>query len=98
MFSFFCMLKYYITHSHCDISKASMLQQNTKPTKGVIQELVLVLDYLWPTEEKGFILHQQSAPLELICHVDALYLAQSYAMGRTGYCLSLVTHAPLKLK
>ena len=49
------------------------------------------MDYLWQTKEKGLILHpaqEKNAPLKLICHADASYLAHSDAKSHTGYCLS----------
>jgi hypothetical protein len=58
--------------------------------KANFDELLLVVDYLWQTKEKGFILHPapyKNAPLTLICHVDASYLAHKDAKSHTGYCL-----------
>jgi hypothetical protein len=83
----------YIAHSRPDISTALSYAatKNTKPTKGDFKELLLVVDYLWQTKEKGLILHpaqEQNAPLHLICHVDASYLAHPDAKSHTGYCLS----------
>ncbi len=83
----------YITHSRPDISTALSYAatKNTNPTIQDFEELLLVVDYLWQMKEKGLILHpaqEKNAPLKLICHVDALYLAHSDAKSHTGYCLS----------
>ncbi len=59
-----------------------LLLSPTNPTKQDFKELLLVVDYLWQTKEKGLILHpaqEKDAPLKLICHVDASYLAHSDA-------------------
>ena len=62
-----------------------MLQlKNTNPTKANFDELLLVVDYLWQTKEQGLILHPapyKNAPLTLICHVDASYLAHEYCLS-----------------
>jgi hypothetical protein len=70
-----------------------MLQQRTaiQPNEQDFKELFLVVDYLWQTKEKGLILHpakEPNQPLQLICHVDASYLAHPDAKNHTGYCLS----------
>jgi len=83
----------YISHTRPDISTALSYAatKNTNPTKANFDELLLVVDYLWQTKEKGLILHPASyknAPLTLICHVDASYLAHEDAKSHTGYCLS----------
>jgi hypothetical protein len=46
---------------------------------------------LWQTKEKGLILHPapyKNAPLTLMCHIDASYLAHEDTKSHTGYCLS----------
>jgi hypothetical protein len=83
----------YIAHSHPDIliALSYAATKNTNPTKQDFKELLLVVDYLWQTKEKGLILHpakEKNAPLKLICHVDASYLAHSDAKSHTVYCLS----------
>jgi hypothetical protein len=83
----------YISHTRPDISTALSYAatKNKNPTKANFDELLLVVDYLWQTKEKGFILHPapyKNAPLTLICHVDASYLAHEDAKSHTGYCLS----------
>jgi hypothetical protein len=83
----------YIAHSWPDISTvlSYTATKNTNPTRYDFKELLLVVDYLWQTKEKGLILHpvqEKDAPLKLICHVDASYLAHSDAKSHTGYCLS----------
>ena len=83
----------YISHTRPDISTALSYAatKNTNPTKANFDELLLVVDYLWQTKEKGLILHPapyKNAPLTLICHVDASYLAHEDAKSHTGYCLS----------
>jgi hypothetical protein len=83
----------YIAHSRPDISTALSYAatKNNNPTVQDFKDLLLVVDYLWQTKEKGLILHpaqDRNAPLQLICHVDASYLAHSDAKSHTGYCLS----------
>ena len=83
----------YIAHSRPDISTALSYAatKNSNPTKEDFNELLLVVDYLWQTKEKGLILHptqERNSPLKLICHVDASYLAHPDAKSHTGYCLS----------
>ncbi len=83
----------YITHSCLDISTelSCAATKNSNPTKEDFNELLLVMDYLWQTKEKGLILHptqDKNSPLKLICHVNASYLAHSDAKSHTGYCLS----------
>jgi hypothetical protein len=83
----------YIAHSRPDISTALSYAatKNSNPTVQDFKDLLLVVDYLWQTKEKGLILHpaqDRNAPLQLICHVDASYLAHSDAKSHTGYCLS----------
>jgi len=83
----------YIAHSRPDTLTALSYAatKNTNPTKQDFKELLLVVDYLWQTKEKGLILHpaqEKDAPLKLICHVDASYLAHSDTKSHTGYCLS----------
>jgi len=83
----------YIAHTQPDISTALSYAatKNINPTKANFKELLLVVDYLWQTKEKRLILHpgqDKNAPLTLICHVDASYLAHKDAKSRTGYCLS----------
>jgi hypothetical protein len=83
----------YISHTPPDISMALSYAatKNTNPTKANFDKLLLVVDYLWRTKEKGLILHPapyKNAPLTLICHVDASYLAHGDAKSHTGYCLS----------
>jgi len=83
----------YISHTRLDISTALSYaaSKNTHLTKANFDELLLVVDYLWQTKEKGLILHPapyKNAPLTLICHVDASYLAHKDAKSHTGYCLS----------
>ena len=83
----------YIAHTQPDISTALSYAatKNTNPTKANFEELLLVVDYLWQTKEKGLILHPapyKNAPLTLICHVDASYLAHEDTKSHTGYCLS----------
>jgi hypothetical protein len=83
----------YISHTRPDISTALSYAatKNTNPTTANFDELLLVVDYLWQTKEKGLILHPapyKNAPLTLICHVDASYLAHEDAKSHTGYCLS----------
>jgi len=83
----------YISHTRPDISTALSYAatKNTNPTTANFDELLLVVGYLWQTKEKGLILHPapyQNAPLTLICHVDASYLAHEDAKSHTGYCLS----------
>jgi hypothetical protein len=83
----------YIAHTRLDISTALSYAatKNTNPTKANFKELLLVVDYLWQTKEKGLILHPgqgKNAPNTLTCHVDASYLAHKDAKSHTGYCLS----------
>jgi hypothetical protein len=49
----------YISHTRPDISTALSYAatKNTNPTKANFDELLLVVDYLWQTKEKGLILH-----------------------------------------
>jgi hypothetical protein len=66
--------------------------KNSNPMTQDFKDLQLVLVYyLWQTKEKGLILHpaqNKNAPPQLICHVDASYLAHPDAKSHTGYCLS----------
>jgi hypothetical protein len=83
----------YIAHSRPGISTALSYAaiKNISPTKQDFEELLLVVDYLWQTKEKGLIPHpaqEKNAPLKLIFHVDASYLAHSDAKNHTGYCFS----------
>jgi hypothetical protein len=83
----------YIAHSRPDISTALSYAatKNSNPSKQDFKDLLLVVDYLWKTKEKGLILHpakEPNQPLKLICHVDASYLAHPDAKSHTGYCLS----------
>jgi hypothetical protein len=83
----------YIAHSRPDISTAPSYAatKNSNPTVQDFKDLLLVVDYLWQTKEKGLILHpaqDRNAPLQLICHVDASYLAHPDSKSHTGYCLS----------
>ena len=82
----------YISHTRPDISTALSYAatKNTNPTKANFDELLLVVDYLWQTKEKGLILHPapyKNAPSTLICHIDASHLAHRDAKSHTGYCL-----------
>jgi hypothetical protein len=82
----------YVSHTRPDISTALSYAatKNTNPTKANFDKLLVVVDYLWQTKEKGLILHPgpyKNAPLTLICHV-ASYLAHEDAKSHTGYCLS----------
>jgi hypothetical protein len=68
----------YIAHTQPNISTAlsCAATKNANPTKANFKELLLVVDYLWQTKEKGLIPHPapyKNAPLILICHVDASY-------------------------
>jgi len=60
----------YVSHTRPDISTALSYAatKNTNPTKANFNELLLVVDYLWQTKEKGLILHPvpyKNAPLTL---------------------------------
>jgi hypothetical protein len=83
----------YVSHTRPGISTALSYAatKNTNPTKANFDELLLVVDYLWQTKEKGLILHPapyKNVPLTLIGHVDASCLAHVDAKSHTGYCLS----------
>jgi hypothetical protein len=83
----------YIAHTQPDISTALSYAatKNMNPTKANFKEFLLVVDYLWQMKEKELILHpaqDKNAPLKLICHVDASYLAHEDAKSHAGYCLS----------
>jgi hypothetical protein len=83
----------YIACSCLDISTAILFAatMNSNHMTQDFKDLQLVVDYLWQTKEKGLILHpaqNKNAPPQLICHVDASYLAYPDNKSLTGYCLS----------
>ncbi len=60
--------------------------KNVNPTKKDFKELLLVVEYLWQSKEKGLILHpaqEKDSPLQL--HVDASYLAHADAKSHAGF-------------
>jgi hypothetical protein len=83
----------HLTHSRPEISTIVSYAgtKNSSPTKEDFEDLLLAVEYLWSTKEKGLILRPAedlNAPLTLICHVDASYLAHKDAKSHTGYCMS----------
>jgi hypothetical protein len=81
----------YIAHTQPDISTAlsCAATKNINRTKANFKEVLLVVNYLWQTKEKGLIPHpmqDKNAPLTCICHVDTSYLAHKDSKSHTGYC------------
>jgi hypothetical protein len=82
----------YLTKSRPDISTAVSFGavHAAKPTKGAYTELLLIINYLYQTQEHGLILKalQPNRALTLTCYVDASYLTHADSKSHTGFCLS----------
>jgi hypothetical protein len=82
----------YLTKSRPDISTAVSFGavSAAKPTKGAYTELLLIINYLYQTQEQGLILKalEPNQALRLTCYVDASYLTHADSKSHTGFCLS----------
>jgi len=82
----------YLTKSRPDISTAVSFGSvhAAKPTRGAYSELLLIVHYLWQTQEQGLILKalEPGRNLRLTCYVDASYLTHADSKSHTGFCLS----------